>query len=127
VPGRPVLVIDDDEDVRITVAEVLRDEGYAVLGAASGREALALLHAAAVAPALILLDLMMPGMDGWAFRRAQQEVPTLALVPTFIFSAYDPLPTRTDELAATGWLRKPLSLEDLLALVARFAAPISRA
>ena len=73
-----VLIVDDDNDVRSALAELLEEEGFSVEGAANGREALALLRGGTVHPAVILLDLMMPGMDGWDFRHEQMRDPKLA-------------------------------------------------
>ena len=82
-----VLIVDDDNDVRSALAELLEEEGFSVEGAPNGREALALLRGGTVHPAVILLDLMMPGMDGWDFRHEQMRDPKLAAVPVVIVSA----------------------------------------
>ena len=81
-----ILVVDDDADIRDSVAEVLEDAGYRVQQAANGREALDYLQASAY-PCIILLDLMMPVMDGPQFRAAQQSKPTLAGIPVVVISA----------------------------------------
>jgi len=85
-PGA-VLIVDDDSDVRSALSELLEEEGFSVAGVPSGREALALLRGGGVHPAVILLDLMMPGMDGWDFRSEQLRDPKLAAVPVVIVSA----------------------------------------
>jgi CheY-like chemotaxis protein len=82
-----ILIVDDDNDVRSALSEMLQEEGFSVSGAPNGREALALLRGGNVHPAVILLDLMMPGMDGWDFRSEQMRDPRLAGVPVVIVSA----------------------------------------
>lgn len=114
------MVVDDDFDVRAGVAEVLQDEGYTALVAADGAEALEQLHAGA-RPSLILLDLMMPRMDGEAFCRRWRADPALSDIPVFVLSADANTPARSGECGATGWIRKPVRLDDLLGVVARYA------
>src|SRR5262245_64624414 len=82
-----ILIVDDDNDVRSALSELLEEEGFAVEGAPNGREALARLRDGGAHPAVILLDLMMPGMDGWDFRSEQLRDPRLAAVPVVIVSA----------------------------------------
>jgi CheY-like chemotaxis protein len=82
-----ILIVDDDSDVRAALSELLEAEGFSVEGVPDGREALVRLRTAKVHPAVILLDLMMPGMDGWDFRTEQMRDPQLAAVPVVIVSA----------------------------------------
>lgn len=116
-----VLVVDDDEDIRFTTRSVLEEEGYAVLLAADGEEALRYLRALP-RPKLVLLDLRMPEMDGHVFLRALQADTELASIPVIILSA-------ASEEVATGLpypsLRKPFELEALLRAVAAHV-PASR-
>jgi CheY-like chemotaxis protein len=112
----PVLVIDDDEDVREVVATVLGDAGFAVEVAGDGAEALRLLRGEGLAPCLILLDLMMPVMDGYRFRAAQRDDPALAAIPTIIFTAGG-VGAEVEALAALAVVRKPIDLRRLLAIV----------
>ncbi len=81
-----ILLVEDDADVRATLAELLEEEGYEVVCATNGAEALAELDAPA-APSAILLDLAMPVMDGWTFRSRQRSDPRLAAIPTVVISA----------------------------------------
>src|SRR5262245_34872901 len=81
-----VLIVDDDYDIRATLHEILSDEGYDVASSANGFEALQALRSG-TAPCLILLDLMMPVMDGWQFRAQQLSDPTLASIPVVVLSA----------------------------------------
>ena len=122
-PARPyVLVIDDDEELRATIQDVLEDQGFAVATAANGREALDMLLRDDSQPALILLDLTMPEMDGWAFRKEQQKVPRLAQIPVVLFSGnVDAQSARSLNVAAT--MTKPLRLEGLVTLVDRILRP----
>jgi CheY-like chemotaxis protein len=116
--SRPrVLVIDDDEDIRETLQAVLEDQGFSVTCAANGREALDLLLRDESIPTLILLDLTMPEMDGWAFRREQQSVPLLAHIPVVLFSGNLDAAQAAQSLNAAALMTKPLRLEGLVTLV----------
>src|SRR6185436_19724926 len=84
----PVLVVEDDEGLRDMMAQLLTLEGFQTATVANGQEALAYLHTSS-RPEVILLDLMMPVMDGWEFRRHQQADPDLAGVPVIVLSALD--------------------------------------
>jgi CheY-like chemotaxis protein len=117
-----VLVVDDDEDIRAAIAEVLTLKGYRVAGAADGKEALERLRAG-VRPCVILLDLMMPVMDGRQFRDEQQRDPRFAHIPVVLFSGDTLLDQSVEALAPAGYLRKPLEMLELLATVARHCAP----
>ena len=110
----PVLIVEDDEDLRDMMAQMLTIEGFDAATAANGREALEYLHATAK-PNVILLDLMMPVMDGWEFRRQQQADPELAPVPVIVLSALDP--ARAAGVDAAAVLKKPLDFDRLLELV----------
>jgi CheY-like chemotaxis protein len=114
-----VLVVDDDDDLRDSFRDVLEDEGYQVLTACNGYEALRTLHSEPP-PAVILLDLMMPVMNGWQFRNAQKLYPRLASIPVVIVTAGLHGDTATHDLAAHRCLKKPVSVEDLLEAVQPF-------
>jgi CheY-like chemotaxis protein len=111
---RTVLVVDDDDDVRESVCDALDDAGYAVESAANGLEALQLLRDRGLRPVVILLDMMMPEMDGWAFRQEQDKDPALALIPVIVFTAHGVGGEAAEDLRAAASLRKPLRLRDLL-------------
>lgn len=113
----PILVVDDDTDIRETIIEVLEENGHRALAAANGTEALAALRAMGEPPCLILLDLMMPIMDGRAFREAQQADPELARIPVIILSAFRDSAETAKELEATAYLPKPVSIDALMSLV----------
>lgn len=122
---RTVVIVEDDVDVRETLAEVLEEEGYPTLPFADGPRALVHLEAMPQLPALILLDLMMPKMDGWAFRAAQRRSARLMRVPTVILSADGNVHENLEALGAHGYLRKPIHIKTLLTLVERFCGPTS--
>ena len=113
-----ILVIEDDEAVRESIAHLLRDEGFAVETAGNGREALELLRRASTLPSVILLDLMMPVMDGWTFRTEQLATPRLAAIPVVVLSATHDLPRRAGALRAEAVLQKPFDASRLLDVVA---------
>lgn len=112
-----VLVIDDEEMIRETLVEFLDDNGYQAVGAVDGRDALEKLTTSPDRPCVILLDLMMPVMDGKTFRRRQLEDPTLSGIPVIVLSAYQGVRKSADELDVPDHLEKPLKLQDLLRLV----------
>jgi CheY-like chemotaxis protein len=114
-----ILVVEDDTAIRQTIAELLEDEGFAVECAVNGADALARLERSA-APALILLDLTMPVMDGWTFRETQRRDPRYARIPTVIVTAaHAGDPRAADPLAPAAYLAKPFDLDRLLATVHR--------
>jgi CheY-like chemotaxis protein len=83
----PILVVEDDLDLRETLAETLEHRGFDVITAANGLEALKLLRSRASPPSVILLDLMMPVMDGYGFLEEQRNDPELAAIPLAIVTA----------------------------------------
>src|SRR3954467_134692 len=118
-----ILVVDDDPDIRESLAEILGDEGYRVTGVQNGSEALAYLRAR-TRPSLILLDMMMPEMDGWRFRLEQQKSPDLAGIPVVILSAHGNVREGALALGAADYLRKPLRIENLLEIADRYCRPV---
>jgi CheY-like chemotaxis protein len=113
----PVLIVEDDADLREMMAQLLTLEGFQAETAANGRDALEYLRRGDP-PDVILLDLMMPVMDGWEFRRRQREDPALAKVPVVVLSALDA--TRAVDLDEAAFLKKPLDFDRLLQLVRRY-------
>ena len=118
-----VLVVDDDTSILDTVSSILTGEGYHVVSAATGEEALAAV--ARRQPQLILLDMRMPVMDGWAVARALRE--RGIRVPIVVMTAAESAKRWADEVGAEGYLAKPFGLDDLLATVERFRTPGGRA
>ena len=121
-----VLVVDDDEVIRETIVEFLHDNGYQALGALDGQDALSKLGTDAEKPCLIVLDLMMPVMDGLSFRQQQLRDPELSDIPIVVVSAYKDVADQARDLAAAAYLKKPLKLSDLLELVQEYCAPSPR-
>ena len=115
---RTVLLVEDDLGIRETIAELLSEEGYGVTCAANGAEALAVL-AHGGAPAVILLDLMMPVMNGWEFRSAIRNDPRLAHIPVIVLSAGLAADQRSSTLEAAAFLPKPIEDGKLLDAVER--------
>lgn len=117
---RSILVVEDDEAIRSTLASVLETEGYRALTAENGRQALEILRAGGCeAPCLILLDLMMPEMNGWEFLEIRRKADVIASIPVIVISA------ATDQMIAgvrravlpgqaVKVLKKPLELDMLL-------------
>jgi CheY-like chemotaxis protein len=111
-----ILIIEDDEGVRDSLAAILREDGRAVETADNGAVALRRLRRRPL-PSLIILDLMMPDMDGIDFRRAQLADPELRDIPVIIVSARPDVAMQAAELGAQDYLRKPMSFEELLHVV----------
>jgi CheY-like chemotaxis protein len=120
-PDAWVLVVDDDRDLREALCDVLLDAGYQVSSARNGLEALRQLADAAVLPDLLLLDVMMPIMDGYSFRQVQLADPRLATVPTIALSA-GPLDARLRSMRLAAWIPKPISVAQLVGAVERHRA-----
>jgi len=112
-----VLVVDDDRDIRDSLIEMLEDHGFRAVGAANGREALEVLRTGAL-PCMILLDLMMPVMDGRGFREEQIKDPTWSAVPVIVISAYGDVDAQAHALGLE-YLRKPLATRTLIEAVRR--------
>jgi CheY-like chemotaxis protein len=113
-----VLIVDDDRDIRETLEEILSYEGYAVATARNGADALE--KARALRPELILLDLFMPVMDGAEFRRRQRADPDIGDIPVIVVSAAAGLEDRVQALGVAEHLEKPLQIDRLFEVVARY-------
>src|SRR5579864_7739102 len=122
-PGVPrILVVDDDPLIRSTVAELLGDEGYTVFQAGDGTEALRAFQQ--FVPDAIVLDLMMPILDGWQFVDRLRRVPDWREVPIVVMSATHGLHESAERLHAMGVravLAKPFDVDALIAIVHRYA------
>ena len=110
---RPILVVDDDRELSEALAEFLRDEGYSVLTAANGAEGLRLMRQGTL-PGLVLLDLLMPVLDGVRFRLRQIADPSLAGVPVIVMSASGLMQEVTRRLELDAALEKPIDVTRLL-------------
>jgi CheY-like chemotaxis protein len=118
--GGGVLIVEDDDDIRADLTAILRVKGFAVQEAANGRDALARLREGE-RPCVIVLDLMMPVMNGWELRAAMRQEPELAAIPVVVVSGKGRIVD--DEalaLAPSAVLVKPFELSELLELVARY-------
>ena len=112
-----VLIVEDDPDTREMLGKFLELEGFHVETAANGQQALDRLHGG-VDAAVIVLDLMMPVMDGWQFRRRQIEDARIAKIPTIVVSAAGR--DRMAQVPADAYLAKPIDMDELLNRVAEF-------
>ena len=115
-----VLVIDDDRDIREGIIALLEDEGFEVIGARDGLEALNFLADSPRKPSLILLDLMMPILDGWTFCKVRQGVSTLMEIPVVAISA-GPMNGPREPLRVEATLPKPFDPDALAWLATRMA------
>jgi CheY-like chemotaxis protein len=117
MPEHRILVVDDEEMIRDSLIEYLDENGYRATGAVDGRDALTKLAAVDRRPCVILLDLMMPVMDGQTFRAKQLLDPELAGIPVIVLSAHQAVAKVAHGLNLTDHLAKPFKLDDLLRLV----------
>lgn len=115
-----VLVVDDDKNVCELISSSLTGRGYRTVVAANGQEALDYLRSSPRRPGLILLDLMMPVMTGWEFRKRQQDDPELARIPVAIITGLPGVEDKAAALGAVDVLCKPSRVEELAAVVSRF-------
>jgi CheY-like chemotaxis protein len=119
---KTALIVDDDPAIVDGLSEYLEHDGYGVIGAADGTEALVLLDGG-VRPDVIVLDLLMPGMDGWDFRMAQLNDPSLATIPVLVISASGfSRPTVLKQLRVDEYLAKPLDPEGVVRALDRLSA-----
>jgi len=115
-----VLIVDDDEDIRESLVDFLEDHGYEAVGAVHGRDALDKLLSHALEPCVIILDLMMPVMDGKEFREEQLGDPGISNIPVVVISAYKDVAENAKSLNVTSHLAKPLDLSTLLLAVQKY-------
>jgi CheY-like chemotaxis protein len=110
--GKKVLVVEDNQDIRDAIKMVIEFEGYDVLTASNGKEALDLLSALKTLPSLIFLDLMMPIMDGWSFAEKINQEKIFTQIPLVVISAF--LNKETIPTNACDYLEKPMNFDKLL-------------
>jgi DNA-binding response OmpR family regulator len=125
LPG--ILLVEDDRDIRESIAEVLQEEGYRVSLARTGVDALEQLGKGRLLPAAIVLDLMMPVMDGWEFWSLQQSHEEWASIPVVVISADTNAKDKASPLRPIACLRKPLDIAELLAILGRLSGPDGQA
>ena len=120
---KKILVIEDDVYIRDSVKELLEEEGFQVMCAANGKEALDTLWTESELPQLILLDLMMPIMDGYDFCKIQESDPRLRSLPVVLISADGQVEKKRARIGSREVLKKPLSIDTILNTVERFCGP----
>ena len=113
-----VLVVEDDEDIRTAMVDILESEGYQTESATNGQEALDLLRKINK-PCLVLLDMMMPIMNGRQFLDRVMEDAVLAPIPVLVVSA---IADKTDTEGAVGFLKKPVDIDMVLKMVDRYCS-----
>ena len=119
-----ILLVEDRDDVRVGLAQLLELHGYQVTDTGDGETALGRLNASPDDIALILLDLMLPGaVDGRDIRAHQLAHPHLAGIPAVVITATEPAADERDSLQADGWLDKPFRFDELLSMVRRYVVP----
>lgn len=118
--AKNILVIEDDTSIRELLVELLESEGYNVASAINGLEGLKYLERTG-RPDLILIDLMMPVMDGYSFRTEQLKNPSWSQIPTVVMSAEANAKEKMKNFNITAFLSKPVELDTILKTVARFS------
>lgn len=122
LPERKILIVEDAVDIRYLLKSLFEAEGFAVVQAGNGQEALDILHAAGPLPHLILLDLMMPIMDGYEFRSKQEMDPRISDIPVVVMTADGDIGSKKTRIRAREFLKKPVDINKLLSLVRRTCA-----
>ncbi|WP_224363627.1 response regulator [Hyalangium versicolor] len=115
-----VLVVEDDLEIRESIMEILEDHGYEPLGAENGLEALDRLREPEPPPCLILLDLMLPRMDGKTFRQELLRHPGLANIPVVVISAFRDARKLIEDMQVSGLLQKPFKVHELVDVTRRY-------
>ena len=114
------MVVEDDDEIRDAMVDILVDHGCEVVAQPNGRRALDYLASASSLPCIIFLDLMMPVMDGQSFRVAQLQDPRLAGIPVVVISAYRDVEEIGEQLRAAVSIKKPPQVADLVAAIQRY-------
>lgn len=119
--SKQILIVDDSAEIQELLSEFFLGLGYQTSCASNGREALELLRSERPAPALILLDLMMPEVDGFQFFEEQQRDKQLSLIPTIVMTAGGDVQLKRLSLDGRGYLKKPFrDLDTILSTVERY-------
>lgn len=118
--NKRILLVEDDEVILSLLKELLERKNYAVACATNGQEALAYLRSAAALPAVILLDLMMPVMDGFEFMKEQSADEYLKQIPVIAMSADSQIKERLRNTTAREYFKKPVKIEHVLKTIAHY-------
>jgi CheY-like chemotaxis protein len=121
--GNYILVVEDEVDIQLALKEALEWQGYHVITASNGNEALDTLSRVLL-PCVILLDLMMPVMNGWEFSKTLRADEKLSTIPIVVVSAYT---DRASEIGAQEAIGKPVNLNTLYSLVKKYCGGQSQA
>lgn len=121
IPCKSILVIEDEIDIRNAIQAALEMEGYRVFTAGNGREGLEILPKIPI-PCLILLDLMMPIMDGWEFSKVVSSDTVLATIPVVVVTAFS---ERVGTVCARQIIKKPIQIDALFKTVAEYCGVAS--
>ena len=117
-----ILVIEDDSAVREMLVQTLEEEGFVAVSAADGMEALRYLQTSSRLPCVILLDLMMPRMNGWQFREIQQSHPAIGSIPVVVLSARPDVRAHHTAITVDGYLPKPVNFDLLMKFIRRYCS-----
>ena len=120
---RRILTVEDSPDLRSLIKMALMPDKYDVIEASNGNEALKTLRSMKELPNLILLDLEMPVMDGYEFRRQQELDPKIGAIPVVIMSGGDDIQIQKLKIGAVGAIKKPFDVSSLLSVVRRSCSP----
>jgi len=112
-----VLVVEDDADIQGALVDILEENGFTAIGVNNGAEALRWLRGGGELPCLILLDLMMPVMDGASFREVQRKDPRLAAIPVVVLTAYRDVKRHAANLDGVTILKKPPDVRELVGVL----------
>jgi two-component system, chemotaxis family, chemotaxis protein CheY len=123
--SKRLLVVEDDEDIRQNLGELLSSEGYCVDLAENGLRALERLSELPELPSVILLDLMMPVMDAVRFRAEQRARPRFSEIPVVLMTADGRIEDQGKTLGVKDHLKKPLEIDDVLSTVSRYCGNAS--
>jgi two-component system response regulator MprA len=116
-----VLIVEDAIDIQMLLGRVLESAGFSVSTASNGREALDLLQSSDTTPELIILDIMMPELDGYQFRKEQEKDSRLNEIPVVVMTAWADIESKAMQIGAKGYLKKPfLNIETILSTVEKF-------
>ena len=115
-----VMVVEDDPMIRTSLVELLEAEGYQVIGVENGQAAMNHLKSGNTLPAVILLDVMMPIMDGWQFRTQQLSDVKISKIPVIVVTADGNARDKAVVMNAQGWINKPFKIDEILEAVAKY-------